>query len=139
MKKIFKPKKEVLSDELEKLKTEVDGQLEVLKDVEVGSEEQDIATKSLERTMKAYTDAVKAQSDISTNDTTKTTKWVQIGVNVLFNCLMILGGIASMKQIGILEAIDEANGEISSMAVRNQKVFTRNIIRDWMSGKGLKA
>lgn len=131
-------KNKILDEEIQKLKTEVDEQLEALKEVEVGSEEQDLATKSLERTTKAYSDMVKTQSEASMNDTTKITKWVGVISTIVLNVATILGGIAAMKQIGVLEAIDEANGDISSMAVRNQKVFTRNIIRDWMSGKGVK-
>lgn len=118
-----------------KLEQELESQLEVMNQIEVGSEEQENATKSLERTTNAYCEMLKTKEDIKLNRISKIFEIVGSIATITLGILKIKGGIEAMKQLSVLEAIDESNGDIPSMAIRNQKSIVNTVIRNWISGK----
>jgi len=126
-----------LNDKIEMVGKEIEGQLAYMDKIIMGSEGQDTATKSLERTVNAYSQLLKAKQDLEKvqadieaqkkktereqeeSDSRKIQEWTRIVVDI-FKAVL---AVSLFWLFGVKESIDEANGNIPS---RSMVSFLRN-------------
>ena len=131
-----------LSTDIEKTGKELDEQLSALPEFEIGSEEQKVAIQNLKETANVYSSLLKTQSELESSELNNNLKkkaeireWVRVARDVLIGVGSIVFGYLTIKQIGLMEAIDDANGVIPSLPIRSQRQLIRSLGKDWLSGR----
>lgn len=137
--------KDSLKERIEKAGIEMDEQFEMLPKIDVGSEEETIAMKNAEtradiycKLLKTYDEMEKSEEEIKERKKNNVREWVKTVSTVVLSIVTSVAGIVALRTIGVQEAIDEANGDISSMSVRTQKQLARGIVKDLIFGKGIR-
>jgi molecular chaperone GrpE (heat shock protein) len=126
-----------LNEKIEMVGKEIEGQLAYMDKIIMGSEGQDTATKSLERTVNAYSQLIKAKEDLEKvkadielqkeksereqkeSETRKVQEWTRIVLDIIKAVL----AVSLFWLFGVKESIDEANGDIPS---RSMVSFLKN-------------
>lgn len=137
--------KDKLKERIEKAGLEMEEQIEMLPKVEVGSDEETKAVRAAQvktdiycKLVETYDTVERSEAEIQERKNSNNREWVKTIFEIGLKVATIGAGIIAMRTIGIQSAIDEANGDLPSRAMREQTSFVNRIIGDWITGRGIK-
>ncbi len=136
-----------LNEKIELIGQDIKGQLSVMEKVVTGSETQEVATKSLERTVNSYAKLVETQQRIKHDEAelelqkqrleqeakeakqAQIQKWVDTGLAALKAAC----GVGLFWILARVESIDYSNGEIASKPVATQRKAAADVVKGWFA------
>lgn len=134
--------KEDLKKRIEQANKQVEYEYDMLESMDFDNEEKEAKLKNLGKETEVYCALLKAdkelaeaeakQAEIEASIAAKKHETRKGWVDTALRIVQVIGGFGLLWLLGTQEAIDEHNGDIPSMSVREgRKFFKTNVLANW--------
>lgn len=128
-----------LKERITQADEQVKYEYEMLESMDFDNDEKEAKLKNLKDEVNDYCALIKAENELAETEANIAAKKHEVRqgwVNVALNVLKVIAGFGILSVLGTQEAIDEHNGDIPSLSVREgRKFFKTNILASWIKSK----